>query len=187
MPCASLHDTIQKPEICPFCRCAQLPVEEKLVPLHKNQQRTPDYLAINPLGKVPALQVQRSYVCLWQFTFNLTYMFSFIQPILSRSTEVLCCRTRTASACRRAVPYCGTWHPNTTRQTTGTQARLSLHPNQILQKPSANSEMPPDCMAPENFVVPVKAQRYFGSSILVTCAVWCEKISRSWCAVLQGM
>lgn len=76
---------------------------------------------------------------------------SFIQPILSRSIEVLCCRTMTASACRRAVPYCGTWHPNTMRQTTGTQARLSLYPNQILQKPSANSDMPPDCMAPEKF------------------------------------
>ena len=40
-------------------RGAQLPVEEKPVPLHKKEQRTPEYLAINPLGKVPALQVGR--------------------------------------------------------------------------------------------------------------------------------
>lgn len=43
-----------------MCRCNQLPVDEMPVPLHKNQQRTPEYLAINPLGKVPALQVPAS-------------------------------------------------------------------------------------------------------------------------------
>ena len=31
-------------------------VEPVLVRLHKGEQRSPDYLAINPMGKVPALR-----------------------------------------------------------------------------------------------------------------------------------
>ena len=39
------------------CRCTGLPVEERMVALGRKQQRSEEYLAMNPLGKVPCLQV----------------------------------------------------------------------------------------------------------------------------------
>lgn len=41
------------------CRCASLPVEERPVALRKGQQRSKEYLSMNPLGKVPCLKVSR--------------------------------------------------------------------------------------------------------------------------------
>lgn len=41
-----------------LCRCASLPVEERPVALRKGQQRSKEYLAMNPLGKVPCLEVR---------------------------------------------------------------------------------------------------------------------------------
>jgi glutathione S-transferase len=37
-------------------RMNNLPVEVKQIALHKADQRKPDYLAMNPLGKVPFLK-----------------------------------------------------------------------------------------------------------------------------------
>ncbi|EFN56669.1 hypothetical protein CHLNCDRAFT_57549 [Chlorella variabilis] len=39
-----------------FCRVAGIPFEEKVVTLGKKEQLRPEFLAVNPLGKVPALQ-----------------------------------------------------------------------------------------------------------------------------------
>lgn len=41
-------------------RAAGIPFEEVRINVMKGEQRTPTYLAINPLGKVPAMQV-----CVW--------------------------------------------------------------------------------------------------------------------------
>mmetsp|Transcript_37773 Transcript_37773/g.89686 ORF Transcript_37773/g.89686 Transcript_37773/m.89686 type:complete len:136 (-) Transcript_37773:522-929(-) len=39
-----------------LCRLENLPVKESLVRIDKGQQRTPEFLACNPFGKVPFLQ-----------------------------------------------------------------------------------------------------------------------------------
>lgn len=56
-----------------FIRFNQLPVDEKQVLLHKKQQRTPEFLAINPLGKVPALQDEDGF-CLPESCAILRYL-----------------------------------------------------------------------------------------------------------------
>jgi glutathione S-transferase len=38
-------------------RYNRLPIEEKPVALRKFAQKSPEYLSINPLGKVPCIQV----------------------------------------------------------------------------------------------------------------------------------
>ena len=47
------------------CRVTGLVVEEVKVNVGKKEQRSPEFLAINPLGKVPALQVWREACVRW--------------------------------------------------------------------------------------------------------------------------
>ncbi len=39
-------------------------IDERQILIHKKQQRSPDYLAMNPLGKIPCLKVYNKCSCM---------------------------------------------------------------------------------------------------------------------------
>ena len=49
-------ETINPRKVCAVARYLDLPVDFVPVDLSKGEHRTPEYLAINPNGKVPALE-----------------------------------------------------------------------------------------------------------------------------------
>ena len=102
-------------------------MDEKQVLLHKKQQRTPEFLAINPLGKVPALQVCYYLCCLHWHSAPREPCSRSVQTFTSRTGSEswlplgLLCRMMMASACQRAVPSWGTLLSSTLCLITGIQ------------------------------------------------------------------
>ena len=58
----------------------QLPIDFQLINLHKSEQRTPEFLALNPTGRIPVLQ-DGDFV-LWESTAIMQYLASQVSTSL---------------------------------------------------------------------------------------------------------